>query len=131
MTVRDEFIETIVGTPPTGWTLGHVTLQLYRPEERVPVEAWRCGAFAVHQVQRELPARLTHAPTGLRIDDFETMDDAVMCAEQIEPFTDWAAITKRFETGSDLYPRVKAVANVVKWRPSEHAPVPLQEGNTP
>jgi hypothetical protein len=116
--IRGEFIETIVGAPPEGWTLGHVTLQLHCPDERIPVEAWRNGAFAVHQVERELPGRLTHAPTGLRINDFASMDDAVMCAEKIEPFTDWSAITKRFELGSDgLYARVKEIVDAVKWRP--------------
>src|SRR5260370_23604823 len=119
MAIRGEFIETVVGNPPEGWTLGHVTLQLYRPEERRAVEAWRHGAFAVHQRDSiEFPARLTHAPTGLRINDFYSMDDAAMCAEQIEPLTDWNAITEMMPSGSELYPKVRQVIEVLKWRPS-------------
>lgn len=117
MTIRDEFVEIIVGAPPEGWTLGHVTLHLHSPEERVSVEAWRRGAFAVHEVRGSQPCRLTHAPTGLAINSFETMDDAVMCAEQIESFTDWPAITQMMTTGSDLFPRVKEVVDVIKHRP--------------
>jgi hypothetical protein len=113
MTIRGEFVETIMGAPPEGWTLGHVTVQLHGPDERIPVEAWRRGTFAVHEVL--LKAVLTHAPTGLKISNFVTMDDAVMCAEKIEPFTDWSAIKDRFKPGESggLYERVRDVVDAI------------------
>lgn len=115
---RPEFIETVVEAPPEGWTLGHVTLTLHSPEERIPVEAWRRGAWAVHErISRgEKFAVLTHAPTGLRINDFPTMDAAAECADTIEPFADWTSITKKFDTGSDLYPKVRAVVDSINDR---------------
>ncbi len=112
-------MDTVVGVPPEGWTIGHFTLQLYGPEERLPVEAWRKGAFAIHErINRDgtKEAVLSHAPTGLRINSFETMDECAECAEQIEPFADWGSITKKFDTGSDLYPKVRDVVEAVKWR---------------
>jgi len=125
--IRGEFIETIVGAPPEGWTLGHVTLQLYGPEERIPVEAWRRGPFAVHEVEREMRGRLTHAPTGLKIAlDFASMDDAVACAEKIEPLADWYAIKERFKSGGSegLYERVRDIAHAI----STPQPTPLTSG---
>ena len=121
--IREEFIETVVERPPEGWTLGHVTVQLHHPDERLPVEAWRRGAFAIHErvgPNCEKEAVLTHAPTGLRVNSFATMDDATECADKIEPFADWGAITKKFETGSDLYPKVRDVVDAIKGR---HDPV--------
>lgn len=117
--IREEFIETIVERPPEGWTLGHVTIQLYYPEERIPVEAWRKGAFAVHERMgwAGKEAILTHAPTGLRINSFSTMDDAAECAEKIEPLTDWGAVEKKFDTGSELFPKVSDVVEAIKDRP--------------
>jgi len=113
MAIRDDFIETIVGLPPEGWSLGEVELALKRPDERIVVEAWRRGPFAIHQIDRAgRPARLTHAPTGLQIaPDFTTFDAAAECAEQLEPLCDWNSITERFQLGSDLFPKVKAVVD--------------------
>lgn len=118
--IRQEFSETIVEKPPEGWTLGHVTLDLHYPDEHIPVEAWRRGAFAIHERVGSDGNRavLTHAPTGLRINAFVTMDDAAECAEKIEPLTDWNAITKKFETGSDLFPKVRDVVDAIKDRAS-------------
>ena len=117
--IREEFIETVVERPPEGWTLGHVTLQLYGPEERIPVEAWRLKAFAVHERMGSegKEAVLTHAPTGLRVNSFATMDEAAECAEKIMPLADWAAVTKRFDTGSDLFPKVRDVVEAIKSHP--------------
>jgi hypothetical protein len=127
--IRSQFIETVVGSPPEGWTLGHLTLQLYRPEERIAVEAWRRGAFAIHEridSEGNREAVLTHAPTGLRIDSFPTMDDAAECAEKIEPLADWSAISKRFESGSDLYPKIREIAYKIKCMPRLSAVAPAQ-----
>ena len=107
--IRGSYHETVVGTPPEGWTLGHVTLTLRYPDERIPVEAWRRGAFAVHEV--ELGARLTHAPTGLRIWTCGTMDEAVELADRIEPLADWSAFKEELKgpIGDELYPKVREV----------------------
>lgn len=128
--VREQFLETIVGNPPDGWTLGHVTLTLHGPEERIPVEAWRSGAFAIHEgVGRDgKEAVLTHAPTGLRIHSFATMDDAAECAEKIERLTDWCSVTKRFDGQSDLYPRVRDVVEAIKKRALIGSEIPATEG---
>lgn len=115
--IRGELIETVVGAPPEGWTLGHVTLQLHGPDERIPVEAWRRGPFAVHEINAAMKGRLTHAPTGLRIvSDFASMDEAVICAEKIEPLTDWLSIKERFGSGGSagLYERVREAADAVR-----------------
>lgn len=120
--IRQEFIETVVENPPEGWTLGHFTVDLHSPKERIPVEAWRRGAFAVHErcnSDGSKCAVLSHAPTGLRINSFSTMDDAAECAEKIEPLTDWNAITKKFDTGSELYPKVRDVVEEIKNRPGD------------
>lgn len=116
--IRQEFIETVIEKPPSGWTLGHVTLDLHYPDERIPVEAWRRGAFAIHERVGSdgKQAVLTHAPTGLRINAFATMDDAAECAEKIEPLTDWNAIKQKFETGSELFPKVRDVVDEIKNR---------------
>jgi hypothetical protein len=114
------FEETVVGNPPEGWTLGHVTLDLHYPEERVPVEAWRHGPFAVHERtgSEGKEAVLTHVPTGRRVNSFATMDEAVECAETIEPFTDWDAIKQQMPPGSDLCPKVQKIVDEIKKRPS-------------
>lgn len=105
--IRERYAETVVGHPPEGWTIGHVTLRLLNPDERIPVEAWRRGAFAVHEA--EGGGRLTHAPTGLRIWTCRTIDDAAELAERIEALTDWDSIKKEMPPGSDLYPKVRDV----------------------
>lgn len=112
-----EFADTVVGTPPGGWTLGHVTLTLRCPDRRFPVEAWRRGAFAVHEVYGPVPgARLTHAPTGLKIWFHGTMDEAVELAERLEPLADWGSITKALPRGTELYPRVRAIIDEIESR---------------
>lgn len=116
MTIRGELIEIVAGAPPEGWTLGHVTVQLYGPEERIPIEAWRRGPLAVHEVDMERRGRLTHAPTGLKITpDFATMDEAVACAERLEPLTDWSVIKERFKSGGSdgLYERVRDIVDAI------------------
>lgn len=117
--IRQEFLTTVVERPPEGWTLGYFTLNLHYPDERIPVEAWRRGAFAVHERVGSdgKQAVLSHAPTGLRINSFSTMDEAAECAEKIEPLTDWNAITKKFDTGSELFPKVRDVVEAIKNRP--------------
>jgi hypothetical protein len=116
--IRNKYIETVVERPPEGWTLGHVTLHLHNPDERIPVEAWRRGAFAIHERMDYdgKTAVLSHAPTGLCVNNFASMDDAAECAERLEPLTDWAAISERFEAGSDLYPKVRGIVEAIKDR---------------
>lgn len=105
----EEFEEVVVGTPPDGWTLGHATVVVL--DRRQPIEAWRRGAFAVHQVNScdSGTGRLTHAPTGLRIWTCETMDQAAELAERIESLTDWGGIKTILPYGSDLYPKVREI----------------------
>lgn len=111
--MSEEFEEVILGNPPEGWILGHVTVT--KRESRKPVEAWRRGAFAVHQVNNceEGNGRLTHAPTGRAIWTFETLDLATELAEQIEQLTDWDAIKSEVPMQSDIYPKVREIAGRV------------------
>lgn len=120
--IRGSYAETVVGAPPDGWTLGHVTLTLRYPDERVPVEAWRRGAFAVHEA--EGGARLTHAPTGLRIWTFDTMDGATELAERIEPLADWSSFKEelRGPIGDDLYPKVRGIIDEMDAKATEPQP---------
>lgn len=39
-----EFEETVVGVPPEGWSLGHVTITRRSGLKPKPVEAWRRGS---------------------------------------------------------------------------------------
>jgi hypothetical protein len=117
MSIRNELEEIIVGSPPDGWSLGHVTVNLLNPEERIPVEAWRRGAFAVHDLSSG-GARLTHAPSGLRIWSFRTKDEAVEATEAMEPFTDWTAFTEVLPSGTDLYPKVRKIVDEIDQRES-------------
>lgn len=120
MTIRGEFAETVVGMPPEGWTLGHVTLTLRNPPERIAVEAWRRGAFAVHEIfWPESGGRLTHAPTGLKIWRFPTMDEAAELAERIEPLADWGSILESVPAGTDLYPKVRNIIDEIGNRSAE------------
>ena len=111
MPIRSTYFETVVGTPPEGWTLGHFTLNLVNPSERIPIEAWRRDAFAVHQIAVDagIIAGLSHAPTGHRIYTFTSMDDAAACADELLPLTNWSAITDRLPQGSELFPRAKRI----------------------
>lgn len=123
MTIRGKFAETVVGAPPEGWTLGHVTLTLHSPPERIAVEAWRRGAFAVHQVfWPESGGRLTHAPTGLKIWCFASMDEAAELAEKIEPLADWNSIREMLPSGTELYPKVRTIIDEIGERGSAAAP---------
>ena len=105
--IREEFHEIICGAPPDGWKLGHVTVQLFCPNERIPVEAWVRGAFAVHETMTG--ATLTHAPTGLAIWRGAELDQLVTLAEAIEGMADWSRINNMMPCGSELYPKVRAV----------------------
>src|SRR5262245_46124982 len=96
-TLRGEFFETVVERPPKGWKLGYFTLSLRNPDEHKVIEAWRHGAFAVHQVRSG--GRLSHAPTGLGIWTFDTLDLAAECAERIEPLAAWEDFDKPIPSG--------------------------------
>lgn len=117
--IEEEFLDTVTGSPPKGWSLGDVIIQIERPKKkRLQVEAWRRGAFALHE--REFPdgreTILTHAPTGLRIYSFPSLELTIELADRIEPLADWSAITKKMPLGSDLYPKVRDVIDDIKWR---------------
>ena len=117
MTLHNELIETVIGIPPPGWSLGHVTIN-GRNGQRMPIEAMRHGHFAVHEVERMAGRgwRLTHAPSGLQIWTFPTLEQAIELAERIEGFTDWGAFDKMLPAGTDLYPRVREVVDHIAPR---------------
>lgn len=112
--IQGEFYGTAVGAPPDGWTPGHATLTLKSPDDRVAIEAWRSGAFAIHEVR--FGWHLTHVPTGLRIWTFDTPELAAECAQRIRSFADFDAIKEKMPKGSDLYPRVRAVIDEIEQR---------------
>jgi hypothetical protein len=122
--IRQEYLETVIGNPPDGWTLGHVTLNLRNPDERIPVEAWRRSSFAIHEkiTADHKQALLTHTPTGMLINAFATMDDAAECAERLEPLTDWSAIKAGMPAGSELFPKVRAVVEEIQDRTDPRSP---------
>lgn len=109
--IRGVFNTTITGSPLEGWQRGHVSLALRNPPERLPVEAWRHGAFAIHETfgYDGEGARLTHAPTGLAIYTFDTKDQAAECVKHIEPLADWDSIKSEMKSGSDLYHKVRPI----------------------
>jgi hypothetical protein len=110
----NEFAETVVGAPPEGWVLGHVTI-MRRTKNAKPIEAWRRGAFAVHEVfAPHHGGRLTHAPTGLANWTFDTMDKAADLAERIEGLADWGTIKSELPSGSGLYPKVRAIIDEIE-----------------
>lgn len=113
--IRGVFSKTISGQPIDGWQRGHVSLALKNPSERVPVEAWRRGAFAIHEVAGGDGdvARLTHAPTGLGIYTFNTAGQAAECVKRIEPLADWESINKEMQSGSDLYHKVRPIIDEI------------------
>jgi hypothetical protein len=112
-----EFAETLVGSAPEGWTAGYVTVTLRNPDRRLPVEAWRRGAFAIHEVLSPTGGfRLSHAPTGLCIWSFEALEDAVELAEKIEPLADWNSFKKMLPPGTELYPKVRRVIDEIDGR---------------
>jgi hypothetical protein len=120
MTIRGELIEVVTGAAPDGWEHGEVIISLVHPDNRAVIEAWRHGAFAVHEVKRigGRGWRLSHAPSGLQIWTFSTMEDAVELAERIEPLTDWNAINKMLPSGTELYPKVRKVVDEIVERES-------------
>lgn len=114
-----ELIETMIGHPPVGWTLGHVTIALTRNGKlkgSQPIEAMRRGAFAVHEVELSdgRKWRLSHAPSGLQVWTFDQLEQAIELAERIESFTAWSEITKMLPIGTDLYPKVQAVIDEIE-----------------
>lgn len=109
MAIRGEFLEKISGAAPVGWERGDVLLTLEHPDERISIEAWRKGAFAIHETQWPHGARLTHAPSGLSVYYARDVAEAAEFADRIEPFTDWGAIKEKMPHGSDLYPKVREV----------------------
>ena len=124
--MTEHFLPTMTGTPPEGWAPGYVTIHIERPEEtRIPVEAWRRGAFAIHGREywaddgekMESEAVLTHAPTGLRIYSFSDPAMAAKLAEAIAPLTDWDSIPTKMGRGSDLYFKVREVIDALEEAP--------------
>lgn len=113
--IRDEFEEVLIMSPPDRWARGHVTISLINPEEKHAIEAWRRGAFAVHELANGR-ASLTHAPTGLKIYIFDDMDKAAECAQAIEALTDWSAITGMMPAGGDLLPKVREIIFAIDRR---------------
>lgn len=93
--IRNYFLETlesIDAAPPPGWVKGHVTLMLiHHPDERIAVEAWRHGCFAVHPAAKG-HAVITHAPTGHSIWTARSMKEGAAIVEGIEPMADWSEI---------------------------------------
>ena len=89
-----------------------------RPRRGNNAATIRRGAFGIHK--RHLGGFeefvLSHAPTGLRIYSFATSDDAAECAKRLEPLTDWSAISEKFESGSDLFSRVKPIVEEIHER---------------
>jgi len=117
--IREEFLDTVTGNAPEGWDKGNVIVHIERPRVRkIQVEAWRRGPFALHEREfsGERETILTHAPTGLRIYSFPSVEQVIELAERIEPLADWSAITKKMPPGSDLYPKVREVVDDIKWR---------------
>jgi hypothetical protein len=119
MPLKDELLETVVGIPPDGWSLGHVTINGRSEDDRMPIEAMRRGAFAVHEVNRidGRGWRVSHAPSGLQIWTFSTFSEAIELAERIESMTDWGQIKKQLPSGTNLFPKVRAIINEIADRP--------------
>jgi len=89
-----DFIETVIGSPPEGWSFGHVKLQI-DGTGRLIVECWMRDAFAVHEIEKggRRFGRISHKPTGLEISTFETMDEAAEAADLIASLTNWDEIS--------------------------------------
>jgi hypothetical protein len=41
------------------------------------------------------------------------MDQAVEMAERVEPLADWGAITEQLPSGTELYPKVRKIADEI------------------
>lgn len=109
MAIRNYFSETI-GPPPDGWQSGHVTLQLIHPDERVPVEAWVRGAFAIHGVVNSELVVITHVPSGKSVWTARDGRDATAIVEQIEPLTAWQTV----KPDTKLRDRVREIINKIE-----------------
>lgn len=106
--VYNHFYPTLSRAPERdGWSAGQVTIQMRDPKERLIVEAWRRGPFAVHETVGG--ATLTHVPTGFAVCRFNEMEQCAECAERIEGFDDFAARDTSYPVGSDVYPKVRTV----------------------
>jgi hypothetical protein len=117
---RFEYMETMYGKPPEGWTLDTTLLREGPDTILCEVECWLRSGLAVHEVKvvtndhmgipntRVSLGRITHKPTGFRIVDFTSLDDAVMGAERIEHVTKWNEIKSLAEATSDRYLAVRS-----------------------
>lgn len=110
MPLKDELVMTVRGDVPEGWSLGHATIRGLNHDEKIAIEALRCGSFAVHETIGG-NWRLSHAPTGLQIWTFGSRRQALELAKRIEAFTDWSAIKDTLPKGSELYPKVREVVH--------------------
>jgi hypothetical protein len=115
MAIRNIYNETISDPPLSGWTTGHVTLYLEGPDERVPVEAWIRGPFAIHELKNGL-ANVTHIPTGRRVCSFDNKIQAAEFAERIEPLGDWGSIYKKEPPGSELYKKILPIIDEYEYK---------------
>lgn len=114
MTIRNYYLETTDCAPPNGWTRGHVTLHLVHPDERVAVEAWRRGAFAVHPTNACGHAVITHASTGRGIWTSRSMEEGALIVERIEPLANWEAIDVNEKPA--LRDKVRSVIDEIEQR---------------
>jgi hypothetical protein len=116
---RFDYLETMVGIKPEGWTLDTTILrESEAPDVMCVVECWARAGLAVHEIEilindakgvpntRVRLGRITHKRTGYRVVDCISLDDAVTIVELIENATDWNAIKGRGEAG--IWPKVQA-----------------------
>lgn len=101
-------------TPPAGWKAGSFRLSLTRPHEQKVIEAWVNGPFAIHETIEGW--RLSHIPTGLAVTSFATPELAAECADRIGRLADFSVVTEQFESGSKLYPLVRAIVDEIQER---------------
>lgn len=94
--IRDYYHEKLgrIGARPKGWTTGSVKIQLIEPKEKVSVEAWLRGNFAVHRAKDNVGI-VTHVPTGLRIGTCANIQEATIVVHSIEVLTDWSKKDKK------------------------------------
>jgi hypothetical protein len=108
---RYEYLETMVGKPPEGWTLDTTLLREGPDVILCEVECWLRSGLAVHEFvvgERRL-GRITHKRTGFRIVDCASLDDAAMAAEMIEDVAKWSEIKSLADAASDKtrWPTIK------------------------
>jgi hypothetical protein len=125
--IRDLFNETLpeAATAAEGFERGFVMLQLKDPPERVPVEAWVRGPFAIHFTVHGC-AKITHRATGLHIWTFDELDEASEAVKKIEGLTDWGAFDKP-TTRNDVADKVEVICRGIEWG---GIPVELHEDGT-